>query len=292
MLMVHIPVLLEESLELLSISDRKRVLDATFGGGGHTRAILSINSSCHVTGLDRDPDAAERAFTMSNEFPNRFSFQRANFSKISELFSENTMKFDAVLFDFGVSSFQIDDSSRGFSFMNEGILDMRMSNDDGGESAIDIINNYKEEDLADIIYNYGDEPRSRKIAKNIVKHRQNEHIQTTKQLKEIIDEAFEGKKHSKIDNATKTFQALRIYVNDELKEIATALDSLHKILEKGARIATISFHSLEDRIVKNWQKNSQDTVKRINKNVIKPSREEIRRNPRSRSAVLRGFIYE
>ncbi len=125
-----------------------------------------------------------------------------------------------------------------------------------------------------------------------MKHRKNEYIQTTKQLKEIIDEVFDRKKHSKIDNATKTFQALRIYVNDELKEIAMALDSLPQILKKGARIAIICFHSLEDKIVKNWQKNNKNTIKCINKNVIKPSHVEIHHNTRSRSAVLRGFIYE
>lgn len=290
--MIHIPVLLEESLNLLSISNKQRILDATFGGGGHTRAILSRNPNCHVTGIDRDPDAKARADLISQAFPDRFSFVQTNFSKIADLFKQNIVKFDAILFDFGVSSFQIDDPQRGFSFMNNGKLDMRMSHSENSETAMDIVNKYSEEDLASIIYNYGDEPKSRRIAANILKHRKKSPIVTTSQLRTIIDEAFVGKKFSKIDNATKTFQALRIYVNDELREIAAALDSLPRILAKGANIVTIAFHSLEDKIVKNWQKNNKNIIKYINKNVIKPSVEEVRRNPRSRSAVLRGFIYE
>lgn len=290
--MAHIPVLLEESLTLLNISDKNRIIDATFGGGGHTKAILSRNVNCHVTAIDRDTEASARASLIAQEFPDRFTFVQMNFSKISSLIQENRQKFDAILFDFGVSSFQIDAPQRGFSFMNEGALDMRMSNIENSESAMDVVNKYKEEDIADIIYNYGDEPKSRKIAANIVKYRKNQVIETTTQLKTVIDEAFLWKKCSKIDNATKTFQALRIYVNDELREIALALESLPLILKHGARIVTISFHSLEDKIVKNWQKNNQNIVKRVNKKVIKPSYEEIRKNPRSRSAVLRGFIYE
>jgi 16S rRNA (cytosine1402-N4)-methyltransferase len=174
--------------------------------------------------------------------------------------------------------------------MNDGPLDMRMSGSDR-VTAFDVVNTYSSEDIADIIYNYGDEQKSRKIAKKIVERRKISPINTTLQLKNIVDEAFHNRKVSRIDNATKTFQALRIYVNQELEEIYNTLSILPSILELGARIITISFHSLESRVVKSWQKNNPDIIKRINKKAIRPSREEILRNPRSRSATLRGYIY-
>lgn len=292
---MHIPVLLKESIELLQISDCDRVIDATFGGGGHTRAILESNQNCTVIGVDRDSAAIDRAAIISKQYNNRFSFINSNFSKISTILKNDEKKFDAILFDFGVSSFQIDDPHRGFSFQHDGALDMRMSpsNKDGDSiSALDVVSTYSEEELADIIYTYGDEANSRKIAANIVKKRKEFKIDTTFKLKQIIDEAFNNKKQSKIENATKTFQAIRIYINDELCEIDAVLTSITEILNHGARIVTISFHSLEDRIVKLWQKNNKDIIIPINKKVIKPSRDEIKNNVRSRSAVLRGFVYE
>ncbi len=287
--MGHIPVLLRESIELLNISTGDRIIDATFGGGGHAEAILANNESCYVLGVDRDEEAADRAALVALRYPGRFRFINTIFSNIRAVI-EPDEKFDAILFDFGVSSFQIDNPDRGFSFSKDGILDMRMSRVDG-ISALDVVNDFSEQDIADIIYNYGDEPKARKIAASIIKNRQAKKISTTFQLKSIIDEIFGGKR-SKIENATKTFQALRIYVNDELSEISKALESLEFILNHGARVVTISFHSLEDRIVKMWQKNNASIFKSINKKVIKPSREEIQNNVRARSAVLRGMIYE
>lgn len=288
--MVHTPVLLKETLEILSIKPREKVLDCTFGGGGHTVAILNSVRDCYVTAIDRDPEAQERANKVKLRYPNRFDFIQSNFSDISVLMQK---KFDAVLFDFGVSSFQLDDAERGFSFLKEALLDMRMSK--RGLSAYDVVNTFSEKDLSDIIWTYGDERHSRKIASQIVKDRTAAPIKTTTRLANIIHQAIgfsvSTKKYSKVDSATKTFQAIRIFINDELREISVALENLPKILKNGARIALISFHALEDRIVKNWATSRKNCIIPINKGVIKPTLEEIWSNPRSRSAVLRGFWY-
>ena len=289
--MTHIPVLLNEILQLIRLKDGDRVLDCTFGGGGHTTAILDAKS-CYVYGLDRDPEAEERARDVKLKYNERFDFKQQNFSNISKTFAKQK-KFDAVLFDFGISSFQVDKAQRGFSFTKDAKLDMRMSNE--GISAYDVINTFSEKNLADILRTYGDEMHSKKIASAIVNLRQKQPIETTLQLANIVKKAkqssFVRKKYSKIDVATKTFQAIRIFVNDELREISIALESLPKILNNRARIAIISFHSLEDRVVKNWAKTNKNIIIPINRSVIKPSSEEISKNPRARSAILRGFWY-
>ena len=288
---VHIPVLLKEVVDVLAPKSGERVLDCTFGGGGHTRAILNA-SDCYVVALDRDPEARDRALQLKNTYNERFDFVLAKFSEISDLF-KNKQRFDAVLFDFGVSSFQLDNAKRGFSFSKNAPLDMRMSKN--GISAYDVVNTFSEEDLADILWIYGDEILSRKIASAIVKARKLRSIETTVQLANIVREIAQltrrAKKHSRIDAATKTFQAIRIFVNDELREISIALEDLPKILNNGARIALISFHALEDRIVKNWAKSQRDILLSINDSVVKPTAEEISANPRSRSAILRSFWY-
>ena len=289
--MEHIPVLLKETLDILKPQDGERVLDCTFGGGGHSRAILD-SANCYVCAIDRDPDAERRALEVKQLYGKRFDFIHTNFSQISDLFREQ-QKFDAVLFDFGISSFQIDDAERGFSFSKDAILDMRMSKD--GISAYDVINKFSEQELADIIWTYGNEPRSRQIAYKITKARSVAPIKTTLQLANIVRKTAKSpstiKKYSKIDAATKTFQAIRIFVNDELREIKEALETLPKLLNNGAKIVTIAFHALEDRVVKNWAKSKMHHVVPMNKSVIKPTTEEILLNPRSRSAVLRGFWY-
>ena len=288
---VHIPVLLKEVVDVLAPKSGERVLDCTFGGGGHTRAILNA-SDCYVVALDRDPEARDRALQLKNTYNERFDFVLAKFSEISDLF-KNKQRFDAVLFDFGVSSFQLDNAKRGFSFSKNAPLDMRMSKN--GISAYDVVNAFSEEDLADILWIYGDEILSRKIASAIVKARKLRSIETTVQLANIVREIAQltrrTKRHSRIDAATKTFQAIRIFVNDELREISIALEDLPKILNNGARIALISFHALEDRIVKNWAKSQRDILLSINDSVVKPTAEEISANPRSRSAILRSFWY-
>lgn len=283
--MSHIPVLLDEVVDMLQLQDGDKVLDATFGGGGHSEAIL-MRTNCGVLAIDRDPEAKDRAMKFKERFAERFDFVPAKFSEIPNLIFQ---KYDAVLFDFGVSSFQLDDAKRGFSFSLEGQLDMRMSKNQG-ISAFDVVNSFREDDLADIIFRYGDEPSARKISKAIVKERQNKQIVTTLDLRNIIHSVVKRKPNSKIDPATKTFQAIRIFVNDELKEINDGLIGILRVLNDGARIATIAFHALEDRIVKNWSR-SEQSITPINKNSIKPTIEEIKRNPRSRSAILRGFIF-
>ena len=290
--MAHIPVLVNEVLELLKPKDEERVLDCTFGGGGHTKAILN-SANCSVCAIDRDPDAKERASELKLKYQGRFDFKLDKFSNLPNVFGESK-KFDAVLFDLGISSFQIDNSERGFSFSKDARLDMRMSKE--GISAYDVVNTFSEKDLADILWTYGDETRSRKIAFEIISSRKLKPIETTIQLANIVRKAtnssFVMKKYSKVDVATKTFQAIRIFVNDELREISIALENLPKILNDKARIALISFHSLEDRLVKNWAKSKRTSIIPINSSVIKPNSDEISLNPRARSAILRGFWYD
>ncbi|MDR0942711.1 MAG: 16S rRNA (cytosine(1402)-N(4))-methyltransferase RsmH [Holosporales bacterium] len=291
--MFHIPVLLTETIGMLSPQKGDRILDCTFGGGGHTKALLEA-ADCYVYGLDCDPDSTKRAESIKGKYPDRFDFTLCKFSQASEILKERD-KFDAVLFDFGMSSFQVDDASRGFSFSKEGRLDMRMSLE--GLSAYDAANSFSEEDIAAIIHSYGNESisRAKKIASAIAEARKLKAIETTTELREIVRKAvgFSAvhKKYSKIDAATKTFQAFRIFVNDELTEIDSALTKLSRILNDNAKIATISFHALEDGIVKNWARARKDCISPINKSVIKASKEEILENPRSRSAILRGFVY-
>lgn len=297
--MSHIPVLSQEVLEYMNIKDGDRIIDATFGGGGHTSQILE-KARCCVVGIDRDPDAYYRAVPFEIKYSGRFSFINERFSKIGEILSKYE-KFDAVLFDFGCSSFQLDSNERGFSFMHDAPLDMRMSldndnDDENSISAMDVVNSFNENDIANILYNYGEETKSRQIASKIITERKKYKIETTSQLRRIIYDVygFESfhKKYSKIDVSTKTFQAIRIFVNDELREIDSALNSVLNVLNKNSRILTISFHSLEDRIVKIWQKNNCERIKYVVPHIIKPSENEIKMNPRSRSAILRVFSYE
>jgi 16S rRNA (cytosine1402-N4)-methyltransferase len=291
--MLHTPVLCANVVSLLQPASGAKIVDSTFGGGGHTKALFDCCEDIHVFAIDRDPAASVRASAFSLQFGDRFRFFCGNFSKISEILAEFG-KFDGILFDFGTSSFQLDDERRGFSFLRNGPIDMRMSQ--SGVSAYDIVNSLSEEDLVSIMKSYGNEKKADVIASFIIQKRKSRKIETTQELREIIHEAIGfshiKKKFSKIDSATKTFQALRIFVNDELKEIDQALHSISKILKKGARVVTISFHELEDRIVKNWAKAPHSIAKPINKKVIKPGLMEIKNNPRARSAVLRGFIIE
>jgi len=285
---VHIPVLLKETIDILSPCDGMKILDCTFGGGGHTKALLE-SSDCYVLGIDRDPDAIFRSNEIKQKYKDRFDFRVLKFSNLERL----NEKFDRVLFDLGVSSFQLDDAERGFSFSKDARLDMRMSFD--GTSAYDVINSFSEEDLTDIIRNYGDEPKAKKIAAAIVEQRKTTKIETTVQFADLIRNAvwfqYRKKKYSKIDSATKTFQAIRIFVNDELNEINTALNKLPRILNDNAKVAIISFHALEDRIIKNWSKSRKNLFLPINKDIIKSGEDEILKNQRSRSAILRAFLY-
>jgi 16S rRNA (cytosine1402-N4)-methyltransferase len=244
--------------------------------------------------MDCDPDAAARAALLKEQYHDRFDFVRCRFSEMHDTLRTHG-KFDAVLFDFGISSFQVDDAARGFSFMKDGALDMRMSK--SGPSALDVVNSFAEEDIAEMIRSYGDEPKSRadKIAAAVVNARQAGVITTTGELREVVHkaggDAVVRKRHSLLDPATKTFQAIRIFVNDELREINKALEGISYLLNDNARIATMAFHALEDRIVKNWSASMKPALTAIGTGVTRPSTDEVIRNPRSRSAKLRGFVY-
>lgn len=296
----HYPVMLREAVEILSPADGLEYLDCTFGGGGHTRAILE-SANCRLTAIDRDPAAISRAEEVKKEFPDRFKFVSANFSEICNLQTDGG--YAGIFFDFGVSSFQLDQSERGFSFMRDGALDMRM-NPSAGYTALELIESLSEYELGKILREYGEEPRFMKIARAVKAAADARAISTTRELAEVVAKAAPASPREKIHPATRTFQALRIAVNDELGEIERALPAAFELLAKGGVLAAISFHSLEDRIVKKFFKKVaglpqdrfdhsfvQDRVKLatlITRKPILPSDAEISENPRSRSAKLRA----
>lgn len=293
----HIPVMLKEVIEYLKPQDGKVYVDATFGNGGYSREILKT-ANCHVIAIDRDPTVIATAEALKKEFPTRFSFVAGTFGNFAELIKE---QIDGAVFDIGVSSMQIDDAERGFSFMHDGELDMRMSC--SGKSAKDLVNALSEKELADILYLYGEEKKSYQIARKIVQYRQTKKIETTKELAEIIYSVIH-KKHDETDPATRTFQALRIAVNDELSELENGLKGATLRLKSNGRLVVVSFHSLEDRIVKNYFKEKSGKKSGVSRylptqntnekpcfcfcsKAIIPNDEETRTNPRSRSAKLR-----
>ena len=295
----HIPVMLQEVLTALKPQKGEVYVDATFGNGGYTKAILET-ADCKVIALDRDPTVKIRVNEFKNMYGDRFEFRAGQFGDFADLVPE---KINGAVFDIGVSSMQLDEAERGFSFSKEGALDMRMSQD--GISAKDIVNSYDEEALADLIYQYGEERKSRQIAKRIAEYRQNKKIETTTELAEIIYSVIH-KKFGEIDPATRTFQALRIAVNDELGELSRGLSGAANRLQKNGRLVVVDFHSLEDRIVKNFFKDNGGKRIRVSKyapelvqdehlfaevsKVIMPTAEECGKNPRARSAKLRYAI--
>lgn len=295
----HIPVMLDEVLHYLQPKAGEVYVDATFGNGGYTKAILE-SAACKVIAIDCDPNVVMRANEIKNTYGERFEFRQGKFGDFADLVRENV---HGAVFDIGVSSMQLDDAERGFSFNKEAKLDMRMSGD--GLSAFDIVNTYKEKELAGIIYEYGEERKSRQIAAKIVAYRQRKYIETTTELAEIIYTVIH-RKYGEIDPATRTFQALRIAVNDELGELQRGLSGAAVRLMSGGRLVVVDFHSLEDRIVKNYFKENGGKKVRISKyapelasdeglfkevsKVVMPSAEECLKNPRSRSAKLRYAI--
>lgn len=298
----HIPVLLSEMLAALKVCDQATYLDATFGGGGYSEAILK-QADCQVFALDRDPHAIERGRLLEKKYPTRFKIFHGCFSDLFPLAAADFWeKFDGIVFDFGVSSFQIDQPERGFSFRFEGPLDMRMSA--SGLSAADVVNTFAEEDLANIIYRYGEERKSRRIAAAIVRRRQEKPFETTADLALFIEKLL-GRRFGAQHPATLTFQALRIFVNNELIEIESGLNFAETYLKPEGRLVTVTFHSLEDRIVKAFvrAKSSRTKIQSrllpgevqadqplfedLSPKGIAPSDEEVRANPRSRSARLR-----
>lgn len=295
----HIPVMLKEVLDALQPKKGEVYVDATFGNGGYTQAILNA-AACKVIALDRDPNVRIRANEMKNNYGERFEFRAGNFGDFADLVPE---KINGAVFDIGVSSMQLDDAERGFSFTKEAALDMRMSCT--GISAADIVNSYGEKELADLIYAYGEEHKSRQIAHKIIEYRQHKKIATTIELAEIIYQVIH-KKAGEIDPATRTFQALRIAVNDELNELQNGLNGAASRLISGGRLVVVDFHSLEDRIVKNYFKDNGGKKIRISKyaadltennslfsevsKVLTPAAEELAQNPRARSAKLRFAV--
>ena len=299
--------MIKEISSFLPLTKSINVIDATFGGGGYSKTILEKFNVNQLLAIDRDPISKIFAKEIESKFSN-FTLINDKFSKIEEIVNNTKFKdkkFDIILFDIGTSSNQIDNAQRGFSFNKSGPLDMRMGVSD--KNAYDIINNYEEKNLADIIYQYGEERYSRVIAKEIVKNRKIKFISDTIELSNIIKKCLPKKNQlkNKIHPATKTFQAIRIYVNDELNELKTSLEKTLKILNKDGLILVVSFQSLEDRIVKDffnhnsgkrWRSSRHypelpdklaTQLKIITKKPILPSASEILENPRSRSAKLR-----
>jgi 16S rRNA (cytosine1402-N4)-methyltransferase len=299
----HVPVLLRETLELLAPRADAKILDGTFGGGGHTRALLSAADGVVVVATDRDPDAVERAKLVSDEYGARFRFYQMNFGDLADL--EET-GFDGILFDFGLSSFQLDQTERGFSFRFDAPLDMRM-NPTAGISAAEFLETADEEGLVRAVRNYGEEKRWRRVVQAIIAARGTGRLQRTGSFAELVAEAVgptpRGRKA--VNPATRTFQGIRVEVNDELSAIERGLPAAFDRLSPGGVLAAISFHSLEDRIVKRFCRkmagrpehtNDYRTMderhvqaKMISTRPILPTEAEIKMNPRSRSARLRAI---
>ena len=250
---VHIPVLAREVVgHLSSVKPLERMIDGTLGNGGHTRMMLEQNPQLHVLGIDRDSAALERAEKNLAEFGDRFTAVHGEFADLDMLAKEHDWdSVDAVLLDIGVSSPQIDDPSRGFSFRNDGPLDMRMDRT-GKLTASRVVNMYAEEDLAKIFYEYGELRESRQLARAIVQARELKPLATTAELAAVCDKVLRKKRPGELPSPTRVFQALRIEVNGELKQLESGLLAAENILRAGGRLAVISFHSLEDRIVKNF----------------------------------------
>jgi 16S rRNA (cytosine1402-N4)-methyltransferase len=311
----HYPVLLREMLQAVGPKAGEIYLDGTFGAGGYSRALLGAEE-CKVIAIDRDPLAETTAAELAKEYPSRFRFLKGNFGEMHELLvkaglakvgnEKNDVYVNAVVLDIGVSSMQIDVAERGFSFQKDGPLDMRMSGE--GMTAADVVNEESEEEIARILWMYGEERLSRRIARAICRKREEAPITRTGELVAIIHEAVGGR-HGKVDSATRTFQALRIRVNDELGELERALHAAEQILAPGGRLVVVTFHSLEDRMVKRFFfDRSGETGGRsrhlplVNdeqaspafflprRKAVEAQEDELAVNPRSRSAKLRVAI--
>jgi len=300
----HIPVMIEEIKSYIPVNKELNIIDATFGGGGYSKIFLENFKIGKLIAIDRDP--------LSNFFAKKLSEKYNNFKLINGCFGEidnliekhnldNDTQFDLIIFDLGLSTNQLEDPKRGFSFLTNSPLNMGMGNNK--KTVMSVINNYSENELANIFYKFGEEKFSRKIAKKIVSARKIKDIKNTKELSSLIKQSYKNK--SKIDPATRTFQALRIYVNDELNELSKALEKSLSFLKVKGKIIIVSFHSLEDRLVKDFFNHNSGkrwrssrhypeladdgpiTLKLITKKPIRPSDLETNINPRSRSAKLR-----
>lgn len=300
----HLPVMVDEVIDALAPRDGAVYVDATFGAGGYSRALLAA-ANCTVWGIDRDPVAVGIGRDMARDFDGRLTVLSGRFGDMEELLGDvGVAQVDGIALDLGVSSMQIDDPARGFSFRADGPLDMRMDDAGGGQTAADVVNRMAERELADIIYAYGEERASRRVARAIVELREKAPFERTEQLAAVIRRVVRRAKDD-IDPATRTFQALRIYVNEELLELEKGLAAAERLLAAGGRLAVVSFHSLEDRRVKTFlqQRSGQgprpsrhmpaapDAIepafRLIQRGAVKPSARETRENARARSARLR-----
>jgi 16S rRNA (cytosine1402-N4)-methyltransferase len=298
----HRPVMLAEMLAALAPADGETHVDATFGRGGCARALLEA-ARCRVEAVDRDPAAAEAAQALVARYPDRFAFRPGRFGDLDRLVAGPV---DGVAFDLGVSSPQLDDPARGFSFRADGPLDMRMSGE--GPTAADAVNRLPEEELARIVYEYGEERMSRRVARAVVAARAEAPIERTRQLAEIVRRVV-PRSADGIDPATRTFQALRLYVNAELEELDRGLAAAERLLGPGGRLAVVSFHSLEDRRVKRFlagrsgagpgvsrhmparpSARPAPTFRLMRRRPVAPAAAEIAANPRARSARLRAAV--
>jgi len=307
---LHTPVLLREVVTALAPVDGGTYLDATFGNGGYTRAILEA-AACTVIAIDRDPDAIARGSAMKKEFGDRLDLCEGVFSEMQSLAGQSASgqsssgpgrQLDGIAFDLGVCSTQLDQPERGFSFRFDGPLDMRMSK--SGETAADIVMTLDEREIADILWDYGEERASRRIARAIIRARDNAPITTTGELAAIIHAVMPARRPGQIDPATRSFQALRIYINRELGEVEDGLAAAEAMLKPGGIMAVVSFHSLEDRIVKRFlaarsgaasrpsrhmpvTEGPAPTFELVSRKPVAPTEEEADTNARARSAKLR-----
>jgi 16S rRNA (cytosine1402-N4)-methyltransferase len=297
----HIPVLLDEVVAAVAPAPGMDIIDATFGAGGYSRALL--DAGARVYAFDRDPNAIRDGAAMVAEFDGLLSLHPSRFSQMREEMQRiGVQQVDAVVMDIGVSSMQLDEGERGFAFSHDGPLDMRMSRE--GESAADFLNTADEAAIADVLYHYGEERQSRRVARAIVAARP---LETTGDLARVVRRALGHKPHDKKDPATRTFQAVRIHVNDELGELRAGLAAAEVLLKEGGVLAVVSFHSLEDRIVKRFFKEASGGGRAVSRHLpgelpgpaptfakvsraIRPSEAEIERNPRARSSTLRHAI--
>ena len=301
MVQPHIPVLLDEVVAAVAPAPGKSMADGTFGAGGYTLALLS--GGARVYAFDRDPSAIRNGAELVAAHDGMLSLHERRFSEMAdELSALGVPPLDAVVLDIGVSSMQLDQGERGFSFQQDGPLDMRMSGD--GESAADFLNNADEAAIADVLYEYGEERQSRRVARAIVSARP---LETTGDLARVVRKALGHRPHDKKDPATRTFQAVRIHVNDELGELRAGLAAAEALLREGGVLAVVSFHSLEDRIVKRFLREASGAGRAVSRHLpgeipgpaptfsslskaIRPTEAEIARNPRSRSSVLRHAV--
>ncbi len=300
----HTPVMLAEVMAAVQPVDGDLCADATFGAGGYSRALLDA-AACRVVAFDRDPDAIIRAGRLMAGYGDRFRIVHACFGDMANYLEAGSAQ--AVVFDLGVSSFQLDEAERGFSFAQDGPLDMRMSA--SGRSAADLVNTLEQDDLADLIYRYGEERRSRAIARAIIRARAEAPITTTARLASVIVSVLGPGKRGGVHPATRVFQALRIAVNDELGELRAGLEAAEQVLGPGGRLVVVSFHSLEDRVVKRFLQTRSGNQPRTSRHLpevsaptpppsftlprrgaVRPGAEEIAANPRARSARLRFAI--